>query len=116
MLFPSRFVHKHVIQVVDIHGNVAPPAIAALPGIVETLGPNVQVFLDGGVRRGVHVFKALALGAHAVAVGRPTLYSLVLGGAPGVKSMFEALKTELQLTMKLAGCAKISDISRKYVT
>lgn len=91
-------------------------AIAALPGIVETLGPNVQVFLDGGVRRGVHAFKALALGAQTVAVGRTTLYSLALGGALGVKSMFEALKTELHVTMKLAGCSKISDIFRKYVT
>ncbi len=76
----------------------------------------MPVFIDGGVRRGVHVFKALALGASAVGVGRPTLYSLALGGAPGVKSILEALKTELQLTMKLAGCARIADISRKYVT
>jgi lactate oxidase len=96
--------------------DTTPASIAALPRIVEALGPSVPVFLDGGVRRGVHVFKALALGARAVAVGRPTLYSLALGGAPGVKSMFEALKAELRLTMKLAGCEKISDISRKFVT
>jgi lactate oxidase len=93
-----------------------PASISALPGIVEALDPSVPVFLDGGIRRGVHVFKALALGARAVAVGRPTLYGLALGGAPGVKSMFDALKTELQLTMKLAGCEKISDIARKFVT
>jgi lactate oxidase len=96
--------------------DTVPAAITALPEIVDAVGPNVPVFVDGGVRRGVHVFKALALGASAVAVGRPTLYGLALGGAPGVKSMFETLKTELQLTMKLAGCAKIADISRKYVT
>jgi L-lactate oxidase len=96
--------------------DTVPAAIAALPGIVEAVGPNVPVFLDGGVRRGVHVFKALALGATAVGVGRPTLYSLALGGASGVTSMFDVLKTELQLAMKLAGCASIKDITRKFVT
>jgi len=96
--------------------DTVPAAIAALPGIVEAVGPNVPVFLDGGVRRGVHVFKALALGARAVGVGRPALYSLALGGAPGVTSMFDILKAELQLAMKLSGCASIKDISRKFVT
>jgi lactate oxidase len=93
-----------------------PASITALPGIVTAVGPNVPVFLDGGVRRGVHVFKALALGARAVAVGRPTLYSLALGGAPGVKSMFNILNAELKLAMKLSGCATIADITRKFVT
>jgi lactate oxidase len=96
--------------------DTVPAAITALPRIVEAVGPNVPVLLDGGVRRGVHVLKALALGASAVGVGRPTLYSLALGGAPGVASMFDVLKTELQLAMKLAGCARVQDISRKFVT
>jgi lactate oxidase len=96
--------------------DTVPASIVALPRIVEAVGPDVPVFLDGGVRRGVHVFQALALGARAVGVGRPTLYSLALGGAPGVKSMFDTLKTELQLAMKLAGCASIRDITRKFVT
>jgi lactate oxidase len=96
--------------------DTVPAAIAALPRIVEAVGPNVPVLLDGGVRRGVHVFKALALGARAVGVGRPTLYSLALGGAPGVKSMFDVLKAEFQLAMKLAGCASTKDITRKFVT
>jgi lactate oxidase len=96
--------------------DTVPASIVALPGIVEALGPNVPVLLDGGVRRGVHVFKALALGARAVGVGRPTLYSLALGGSPGVKSMFDTLKAELQLAMKLAGCASIQDITRKFVS
>lgn len=96
--------------------DTVPAAIVALPAIVEAVGPDVPVFLDGGVRRGVHVFQAIALGARAVGVGRPTLYSLALGGAPGVTSMLETLKTELQLAMKLAGCASIKDITRKFVT
>lgn len=96
--------------------DTVPASIVALPGIVEAVDPSVPVLLDGGARRGVHVFKALALGARAVAVGRPTLYSLALGGAPGVKSMFDTLKAELQLAMKLAGCASIKDITRTFVT
>lgn len=96
--------------------DTVPAAITALPGIVEAVGANVPVYLDGGVRRGVHVFQALALGAKAVAVGRPTLYSLALGGAPGVTSMFETLKAELALAMKLSGCATVDDISRQFVT
>ena len=64
---------------------------------------------------GVHAFKALALGARAVGVGIPHFYSLALGGAPGVRSMFDTLKAELQLAMKLAECASIKDITRKFV-
>ncbi len=96
--------------------DTVPAAIVALPRIVEAVGPNVPVLLDGGVRRGVHVFKALALGARAVGVGRPTLYNLALGGAPGVTSMRDTLKREFQLAMKLAGCASIGDIAREFVT
>ena len=72
--------------------------------------------MDGGIRRGVDVFKALALGASGVAVGRPVLYGLALGGAQGVTSVLNTLKTELELTMKLAGTATIADIARRYVT
>lgn len=96
--------------------DTVPAAITSLPYIVDAVGGKVPVYLDGGVRRGVHVFKALAMGASAVAVGRPVLYGLALGGAPGVTSVLETLKTELRLAMKLAGTATIADISRKYVT
>ena len=93
-----------------------PAAVTALPSIVEAVGGQVPVYMDGGIRRGIDVFKALALGASGVAIGRPTLYGLALGGAPGVTSVMETLKTELRLAMKLAGTATIADISRKYVT
>jgi len=96
--------------------DTTPASIVALPGIVDAVGPDVPVIMDSGVRRGVHVFQALALGAKAVAVGRPAMYSLALGGAPGVTSMFDALKRELKLTMKLAGTASIKDINKSYVT
>ncbi|MNE99802.1 Lactate 2-monooxygenase [compost metagenome] len=76
----------------------------------------MPVYLDGVIRRGVHVFKALALGADGVAVGRPILYGLALGGAQGVTSVINKLNDELRLAMKLAGCATIKDISEKYVS
>ena len=87
-----------------------PGAIVALPPIAEVVQGRVPIFLDGGVRRGVHVLEALALGASAVGVGRPTLYSLALGGWRGVHSMIEHLKQEFALAMKLSGVAKVSDI------
>ncbi|MCE1874940.1 alpha-hydroxy-acid oxidizing protein, partial [Enterobacter hormaechei] len=80
------------------------------------VGSKIPVYLDGGIRRGTHVFKALALGAKAVAIGRPILYALALGGAPGVTSILNLLKDELKLSMKLAGCAAIKDIERKFIS
>jgi L-lactate oxidase len=87
-----------------------PGSIVALPRIAEAVDGRIPIFLDGGVRRGVHVLEALALGASAVGVGRPTLYSLALGGWCGVLAMVEALKREFALAMKLSGVAKVSDI------
>jgi lactate oxidase len=87
-----------------------PGSIVALPRIAEAVDGRIPIFLDGGVRRGVHVLEALALGASAVGVGRPTLYSLALGGWRGVHAMVEALKREFALAMKLSGVAKVSDI------
>lgn len=96
--------------------DTVPAAITSLPEVVKAVNGKVPVYLDGGVRRGVHVFKALALGADAVAIGRPVLYGLALGGAAGVTSVINTLNTELRLAMKLAGCATIKDIQRKYVS
>ncbi|WP_225813043.1 lactate oxidase [Photorhabdus antumapuensis] len=96
--------------------DTVPAAIASLPSIVEAVGSKIPVYLDGGIRRGTHVFKALALGAKAVAIGRPILYALALGGAPGVTSILNLLKDELKLSMKLAGCAAIKDIERKFIS
>ncbi len=61
------------------------------------------------------MFRALALGANAVALGRPVLYGLSLGGASGVQSVFQHMKTELQMVMQLSGVASIKDITRQYV-
>jgi isopentenyl diphosphate isomerase/L-lactate dehydrogenase-like FMN-dependent dehydrogenase len=71
--------------------------------------------LDGGVRRGVHVLKALALGAKACSIGRPYLYGLSAGGEAGVVKALSILRAELQLAMKLAGCPDIKSIDRTLV-
>jgi lactate oxidase len=116
---------KHGASAIQVsnHGgrqlDGVPAAFAALRGIVEAVGEvdnGVPVYLDGGVRRGTHVFRALAMGASAVAIGRPTLYGLALGGSQGVKSVFDVINEELRLAMKLAGCARIEDVARAFVT
>jgi isopentenyl diphosphate isomerase/L-lactate dehydrogenase-like FMN-dependent dehydrogenase len=67
------------------------------------------------VRRGQDVFKALALGANAVAIGRPILYGLALGGWMGVQGVLEHLKEELEMTMRLAGAKSVSEISKRFL-
>ncbi len=94
----------------------SPAAIAALPRIADAANGRVPIIVDGGFRRGQDVFRALALGADAVALGRPVLYGLSLGGAAGVQSVFQHMRTELQMVMQLAGVASIKDITRQYVS
>ncbi len=79
--------------------------IAALPRIVEAVRGSGVIIIDGGVRRGQDVFKALALGANAVALGRPLLYGLALGGWMGVQGVFQHLDAEFEMTMRLAAPA-----------
>lgn len=81
-----------------------------VPASIDTLGPiaeavdrRVPIIVDSGFRRGGDVFKALALGADAVAMGRPVMYGLALGGADGVKSVYDKLAQEISLTMRAAG-------------
>jgi lactate oxidase len=92
-----------------------PASITVLREIVEVVAGRVPVIVDGGIRRGIDVFRALALGAQAVAVGRPTLFGLALGGPSGVQSMFEHLRDELQLAMLLAGAKSIKNVSPDYI-
>ena len=80
-----------------------PASFEVLPKIAEVVNKRVPVIFDSGVRRGEHVFKALASGADLVAIGRPVIYGLNLGGAEGVTSVFEHLNKELSITMQLAG-------------
>ena len=90
--------------------------IEALPEVVAAVGNKIPVFLDGGVRRGTDVFKALALGATAVGIGRPTLWGLGSFGEAGVNRVLEILQGELKLVMGNCGTQKVADINRDYVT
>jgi 4-hydroxymandelate oxidase len=89
--------------------------IDALPAIVRRVGKRMPVLLDGGVRRGIDVFKALALGASAVMIGRPYMYGLAVGGALGVHRVVEILRTELEMTMGLSGCTQIAKLTQEFL-
>jgi len=90
-------------------------AIEALGPIVERVKGRTRVLFDSGIRRGTDVFKALALGAEAVGVGRPVLWGLALYGADGVAAVLEHLKTELVNVMRLSGTARLADITSDYI-
>jgi 4-hydroxymandelate oxidase len=102
--------------VVSNHGgrqlDTAPATINALPAIADAIAGRVDVLIDGGVRRGTDVVKAIALGAKAVLVGRPILWGLAADGERGIARVLEILRTELDLAMALCGCPSMDDISR----
>jgi isopentenyl diphosphate isomerase/L-lactate dehydrogenase-like FMN-dependent dehydrogenase len=89
--------------------------IEALPEVVDAVRGRIPVFLDGGVRRGSDVFKALALGAKAVGIGRAFLYGLGAFGQPGVERVLEILQGELKMVMASCGAATVNAIERTYV-
>jgi 4-hydroxymandelate oxidase len=105
--------------IVSNHGgrslDTLPASIDALPAIYKRVGKRIPLILDGGIRRGIDVFKALALGASAVMIGRSYLYGLAAGGALGVARIVEILRTELEMTMGLAGCPRLSQISPDFL-
>lgn len=86
--------------------------IEALPEIAEAVKGKIPVILDGGIRTGADVFKALALGADYVAIGRPALWGLAYDGQQGVETVMHILERELSRTMALAGVSSISEITR----
>jgi 4-hydroxymandelate oxidase len=91
------------------------PALAALPNVVEAAAGRVEIYVDGGVRRGSDVVKALALGARAVLIGRPVVWGLAAGGQAGVACALEMLRSELAMAMALCGCPTIASIERELV-
>ncbi|HEX3824133.1 MAG TPA: alpha-hydroxy-acid oxidizing protein [Mycobacteriales bacterium] len=98
----------------QIDGSIA--SLDALPGVVAAVSGEVDVLLDSGIRTGSDVIKALALGANAVLLGRPYIYGLGLGGEAGVRHVLRSLLAELDLSMALAGCAKLSDAGPELLT
>jgi 4-hydroxymandelate oxidase len=95
--------------------DTAPATIEVLPSIADAIDGRVPILLDGGVRRGLDVLKAIAYGATAVQVGRPVLWGLAAGGQTGVETALALLRQELDLTMALAGCADLKAVTRGLV-
>ena len=105
--------------IVSNHGGRQLDGVAAsldaLPEVVEAVGKRVEVLVDGGVRRGTDVLKALALGARAVLVGRPAIWGLAVGGEQGVRDVLELLRAEFALGLKHLGCRSPAEVTRAHV-
>jgi len=110
--------------VISNHGGrqleYARSSIEILPEVIEALKRaglenKLEIFIDGGIRRGTDIFKALALGAKAVGIGRPTLYGLASYGQEGVEKVISLLREEFITTMKMMGCVTISDIKPEMI-
>ena len=111
--------HGAAAVVVSNHGgrqlDTSPATLDVLEEVVEAVDGRAEVLLDGGVRRGTDVLKAVALGARAVLVGRPVLWGLACGGQAGVEAVLAILRGELDLAMALAGAPTLADVSRDLV-
>jgi isopentenyl diphosphate isomerase/L-lactate dehydrogenase-like FMN-dependent dehydrogenase len=101
--------------IVSNHGgrqlDGVPATVEVLPSVVEAVAGQVPVLLDGGIRRGADVVKAVALGARAVFIGRPYLYGLAAAGGAGVQRVLRLLAEEIDITMALLGCASLADVT-----
>jgi lactate 2-monooxygenase len=97
----------------QVDGAIA--TLEALPGVIEAVGGRVPVLLDSGVRGGADAFKALALGAAAVLLGRPYVYGLAIAGERGVREVIQNHMADFDLTMGLAGCRSVTEIGAESV-
>ena len=95
----------------QVDGAIA--TLDALPAVVDAVNGRIPVLVDSGVRGGADVFKALALGAHAVLIGRPYVYALAVAGRTGVRGYLQNLAADFDLTMGLAGCRSVAEIGRE---
>jgi 4-hydroxymandelate oxidase len=106
-------------MVVSNHGarllDTVVPTIDALPRVVEQIAGRIPILMDGGIRRGTDVIKALAFGAKAVLIGRPYLYGLGVGGADGVSRVINILRRELEMAMELTGKWTMESIDRSVI-
>jgi isopentenyl diphosphate isomerase/L-lactate dehydrogenase-like FMN-dependent dehydrogenase len=118
----ARLAREHGVDaiIVSNHGGRALESnrstIEALGEVVDAVGARMPVLVDGGFRRGTDVFKALALGARAVGIGRPSVWGLAAFGQPGVERVLDILRAELQLTMRQCGTPSIRDITRAFIS
>ena len=117
----ARHVAEHGAKavVVSNHGgrqlDTAPATCDALPYVSDAVGDLCEIYVDGGIRRGSDVLKAIALGARTVLVGRPILWGLCVGGEEGAINVLEILRRELDEAMLLCGCAKLSEATRSLL-
>ena len=111
--------HGAAAVIVSNHGgrqlDGVPASIDALSRVVETVEGRAEVLLDSGVRRGVDVLRARALGARAVLVGRPVVYALAVAGEEGVVHVLQLLREEVELGLRLLGCTSVAEVSREHV-
>ncbi len=103
---------KHALDTLPASAELLPAVAAAL----EARGSSMAVLVDGGIRRGTDIFKALALGADAVLLGRPCINGLVHAGAHGAAHVLRLLRDEFEMTLALCGCRTVHDISRDHLT
>lgn len=105
--------------IVSNHGgrqvDGAVSALDALSPILETVGKELPVLMDGGIRRGADVIKALSLGAKAVLVGRPCMYGLAVAGEQGVHEVLRNLLADTDITMALSGCSSVAELNRSIL-
>lgn len=105
--------------IVSNHGgrclDTLPATLEALPGIARAIEGRIPILLDGGIRRGTDILKALALGAQAVLIGRPALHALAVGGAPSLAHLIQVLRGELEVAMTLTGCRSLADIGPELI-
>lgn len=111
--------HGAAAIVVSNHGGRQLDGVSAtidvLPEVVDAVAGRIDVLVDGGVRRGTDVVKALALGARAVLLGRPPMWGLAVGGEAGARHVLELLRDEIALALRLVGCTSVLDVPRDRI-
>jgi isopentenyl diphosphate isomerase/L-lactate dehydrogenase-like FMN-dependent dehydrogenase len=104
-------VSNHAARNVD----GSPATLHVLPDVVDAVGDSLEVWFDGGIRRGTDVIKALAMGAGAVLIGRAYLLAFAAAGGPGVRRIYEILHGEMLAALRSLGCASVRDLDRSYL-
>jgi L-lactate dehydrogenase (cytochrome) len=106
--------------VVSNHGgrqlDCVSPSLRALPSIAKAVGGRMEVLMDGGVKRGTDIVKALCMGAHAVLIGKAYAYGLAAAGSVGVSRVLEILRSDVERTMRLLGCSSLAELQSSFVT
>ncbi|WP_368649302.1 alpha-hydroxy-acid oxidizing protein [Castellaniella ginsengisoli] len=117
----ARLALAHGIDglIVSNHGgrclDTLPSTCEALPAVAQAVAGRIPLLVDGGIRRGTDILKALALGAQGVLIGRPVLHALAAGGAPALAHLIQVLRGELEVAMALTGCRTLADVDARVL-